>query len=149
MDIFAYELCLLRCLQMCPSVKLETYFCFVLWVVRIQLFHDENRILPVFFIWIDFCKLKNFFDLSSYIFNILYKQNEWMQMLIIEYLNVKKMKLWLTHRAKTLNHQRNKHSCRLAFAKHKTCPCKLTLGKRVQNFCLNSFIYDMLWKNHS
>lgn len=40
------------------------------------------------------------------------------------------MRLWLTHRAKTLNHQRNKHSCRLDFAKEKTCPCKLTLDEK-------------------
>lgn len=84
------------CLQMCPRVKLEIIFCFVLWVIRIQLFHGENCILPGFFIWIDFGKLKNFFDLSSSVFNILYKQKELTQMFSVEHLNVKKNKA-LTH----------------------------------------------------
>lgn len=151
MHIFAYVLCLLSCLQVCKhfSVKLEINFCFVLWVIRIWLFYDENSILPVFFIWIYFYKLNT--SLTWVVTYLTYctSKSSRHKCLLLNIWMFKKMRLWLIHRTKTLNHQRNKHLCRLIFANQKTHPCKLTLENGVQNFCLSSFIYEKVWKTHS
>lgn len=58
------------------------------------------------------------------------------------------MRLWLTHTAKPLNHQRRIHSCRLTFTKHIDLFLQVdgTLETRLQKFCINSFVYEMVWK---